>query len=166
MKCAAHPATETGLSCGRCDTPICPKCLVETPVGARCRKCANVRRLPTYNVTRVQYVKAVAAGVGIAILVGVAWGWIRIAVESIFGLLAALLLAAGAAWAISEVVSRVINRKRGTPLQVVAAACFVLSYLVSNVWVTGGSLGLFMFFDPFDILIVIAGIAVAVVRLR
>ena len=166
MKCAAHPDTETGLSCGRCDTPICPKCLVETPVGARCRKCANVRRLPTYNVTRVQYVKAVAAGVGIAILVGVAWGWIRIAVESVFGLLAALLLAAGAAWAIAEVVSRVINRKRGTPLQVVAAACFVLSYLVSNVWVTGGSLGLFMFFDPYDILIVIAGIAVAVVRLR
>ena len=53
MKCAAHPDTETGLSCGRCDTPICPRCLVETPVGARCRKCANVRRLPTYSVSRV-----------------------------------------------------------------------------------------------------------------
>jgi hypothetical protein len=139
---------------------------VETPVGARCRKCANVRRLPTYNVTRVQYVKAVAAGVGIAILVGVLWAYLRVAVGRVFGLLAALLLAAGAAWVIAEVVSRVINRKRGTPLQAVAAACFVLSYLVSNVWIAGGSLAFFAYFDVVDVLIVIAGIAVAVVRLR
>ena len=165
MKCAIHTDTETGLSCGRCSTPICPRCLVETPVGARCRKCANVRRLPTYNVTRVQYVKAVAAGVAIAVVVGVAWGWLRV-LENAFGILAAFLLAAGAGYVIAEVVSRVINRKRGTPLQAVAGACVVLSYLVSNVWITGGRLGFFMFFSPIDILIVVAGIAVAVVRLR
>jgi hypothetical protein len=166
MKCAIHTDTETGLSCGRCGTPICPKCLVETPVGARCRKCANVRKLPTYSITPVQYVKAIAAGVAIAIAVGVLWAYLRIAVGRVFGLLTALLLAAGAAYLIAEVVSRVINRKRGAPLQVIACACFVLSYLVSNVWLSGGELAFFAYFDVVDVLIVIAGIVVAAGRLR
>lgn len=167
MKCAIHPDTETGLSCGRCGTPICPKCLVETPVGARCRKCANVRKLPTYSITPGQYVKAVAAALAIAVPVGIAWAVLRVAIHiPFFGLMTALLLAAGAAYVIAEVVSRVINRKRGTPLQVIACACFVLSYLVSNVWITGGSLAFFAYFDLFDVLIVIVGIVVAAGRLR
>jgi hypothetical protein len=167
MRCAAHGDVETNLACGKCGKPICPKCLVETPVGARCRECANVRRLPTYNIRPVQYVKAVAAGVGIAVAVGVAWAWLRIALDiPFFGFMTALLLAAGAAYAIAEVVSRVINQKRGVPLQVIAGACFVLSYLVSNVWLSGNALTFFASFDLIDILIVILGIVVAAGRLR
>jgi hypothetical protein len=30
MKCAAHPATETELTCATCGKPICPGCLVQT----------------------------------------------------------------------------------------------------------------------------------------
>jgi hypothetical protein len=167
MKCATHNDVETGLACGKCGTPICPKCLVETPVGARCRECANIRRLPTYNIRPIQYAKAVAAGLAIAIVVGVAWAWLRIAVQiPFFGLMTALLLAAGAAYVIAEVVSRVINRKRGVPLQVIAGACFVLSYLVSNVWLSGNALTFFASFNLIDILIVIVGIAVSTARLR
>ena len=167
MKCATHNDVETGLACGKCGTPICPRCLVETPVGARCRECANVRRLPTYSITPVQYLRAVAAGVGIAVAVGVAWAWLRIAVDiPFFGFMTALLLAAGAAYVIAEVVSRVINRKRGTPLQIIAGACFVLSYLVSNVWLSENALTFFAYFDLIDILIVAVGIAVATARLR
>lgn len=136
-------------------------------MGARCRKCANVRRLPTYSITPVQYVKAVLAGLGIAIIVGVAWGWLRIALEiPFFEIGTALLLAIGAAYVIAEVVSRVINRKRGRPLQVIASLCFVLSYLVSNVWLAGNTIAFFAYFDPLDIVIVIVGIVVAVGRLR
>jgi hypothetical protein len=40
MRCARHPRTQTDLTCGRCDTPICPRCLVHTEVGIRCPKCA------------------------------------------------------------------------------------------------------------------------------
>jgi hypothetical protein len=167
MKCATHNDVETGLACGKCGTPICPRCLVETPVGSRCRACANVRRLPTYNVKPIQYIEAVAAGLAIAIVVGIAWAWLRIAVQiPFFGLMTALLLAAGAAYAIAEVVSRVINQKRGVPLQVIAGACFVLSYLVSNVWLSGNALTFFASFDLIDILIVIVGIAVSTARLR
>src|SRR3990170_3771857 len=36
MQCARHPKVETELTCGRCETPICPRCAVFTDVGARC----------------------------------------------------------------------------------------------------------------------------------
>ena len=43
--CARHPSVETMLRCGRCDTPICPRCMVHSGVGIRCPDCAaNPRR--------------------------------------------------------------------------------------------------------------------------
>jgi len=43
------------------------------------------------------------------------------------------LLAAGVGYAIAQVISRSVNRKRGTGLAVVAATAMVASYLVSLV---------------------------------
>lgn len=40
LYCARHPQTETGLRCGRCDTPICPRCMVHASIGIRCPDCA------------------------------------------------------------------------------------------------------------------------------
>jgi hypothetical protein len=40
--CARSPDVETDLRCGRCDVPICPSCLIQTPVGIRCPDCAEV----------------------------------------------------------------------------------------------------------------------------
>ncbi len=39
--CAKHTKTITRLRCGRCETPICPRCTVHTPAGMRCRACAK-----------------------------------------------------------------------------------------------------------------------------
>jgi len=61
MQCATHPNVETELTCGRCGTPICPRCLVMTPVGARCRDCAQLRRIPTYEIKPTFLVRGVAA---------------------------------------------------------------------------------------------------------
>ncbi len=38
--CARHSKTETLLRCGRCSTPICPRCMVQSGVGIRCPDCA------------------------------------------------------------------------------------------------------------------------------
>lgn len=38
--CARHPQTETLLKCGRCDTPMCPRCMIHADVGIRCPDCA------------------------------------------------------------------------------------------------------------------------------
>ena len=43
MYCYKHPKTETPLSCGRCEKPICTKCSVHADVGIRCRQCAPYR---------------------------------------------------------------------------------------------------------------------------
>jgi len=167
MKCATHNDVETGLACGKCGTPICPRCLVETPVGARCRKCANVRRLPTYTITPVQYLRAVAAGLLVAIAVGIAWAWLRSEVGALaWSVTMGLILGSVVAYAIAEVVSRVVNQKRGTPLQVIACTCFVLCYIVSWVGLSGDTLTFFSHFSLIDILIVIVGVVVAAARLR
>lgn len=38
--CSGHGAA-TQLACARCGTPICPRCLVRTPVGFRCSPCSG-----------------------------------------------------------------------------------------------------------------------------
>src|SRR5712691_8856976 len=69
--CAAHPRVETYLRCGRCNTPICPRCLIQTPVGARCRSCARLRRLPIYDVSPRFLARGAAAGLAAALAGGV-----------------------------------------------------------------------------------------------
>lgn len=53
QRCAWHPETETGLSCQRCERPICAKCLVDAAVGFQCPECAKdkqiVRKLNTFS---------------------------------------------------------------------------------------------------------------------
>jgi hypothetical protein len=39
MRCVKHNA-ETNVFCGRCETPVCPKCMVHSDVGVRCRSCS------------------------------------------------------------------------------------------------------------------------------
>lgn len=39
--CYRHPKVSTQLSCGRCDRPVCTKCVVLGPAGPRCPDCAK-----------------------------------------------------------------------------------------------------------------------------
>jgi len=50
---------------------------VHTPVGARCKKCAGLKRLPTYQVATTQYLKATGVGLALALALGIGWGWLR-----------------------------------------------------------------------------------------
>src|SRR3954469_1296626 len=72
--CARHPQVETGLRCGRCGTLICPRCLVQTPVGARCPDCANVRTNPMLEVTPVFAVRGLVASLAAGGVIGFLWG--------------------------------------------------------------------------------------------
>src|SRR5262249_36694331 len=38
-RCYRHPNRETGVSCTRCDRPICPDCLRRAAVGFQCAEC-------------------------------------------------------------------------------------------------------------------------------
>ncbi len=128
MKCATHPNIETALRCGKCGKPICPKCMVQTPVGARCPECARLYRLPTYRVPAAYYLRAAGAALGMAVLTGVLWGVLRGFLPFFFLNLA---LGAGAGYAVGEVVSLAVNRKRGKGLMAVAGLAVIISFLVS-----------------------------------
>jgi membrane associated rhomboid family serine protease len=39
--CYRHPSRETNVACSNCGRPICPDCMVSTPVGMRCPDCAG-----------------------------------------------------------------------------------------------------------------------------
>lgn len=58
--------TTTALTCVKCDVPICPKCLVRTEVGLRCRKCA-AERGPRLRGDR-RWIALVAAGALLALV--------------------------------------------------------------------------------------------------
>jgi hypothetical protein len=163
MKCAAHPNVDTGLACGKCGKPICPKCLVHTPVGARCKDCAGLKRLPTYQVATTQHLRAALVGLALALALGIAWGWLR-ALVPYFGLFG-IFVAAGAGYLIGEAISRSVNRRRGTILQVIVGISFVLTYAVSNMEYSSES-GLAFYFSPYGILALVVGVVVAVGRLR
>ena len=65
--CARHTKAVTRLRCGRCESPICPKCTVYTPAGTRCRPCSkNKLALRAARVVHsaVSAVSSAAPGVG------------------------------------------------------------------------------------------------------
>ena len=155
MKCTIHPSVETVLKCGKCGQPICPKCMVETPVGARCPACAQVHKSPVYSVSTSHYFKTIGTALGMSIACGLLWGFISILLP--FNL--NLILSPGAGYVIAEVISRVVNRKRGTALAVIAGAAVVLSYLVS-LPLQGGFP--FILFNPLHLLIDIFALALGI----
>ena len=161
MRCATHPDVETNLRCGKCGKPICPKCMVQPPVGARCPTCARLYKLPTYRVSFRYYLRAIGTALGMAVVCGVVWGVINGVVPFFF---LNLLLASGIGYAIGEVVSLSVNRKRGRGLATIAGMALVISYLVSIFTFGRPPFGLFNI--VLDLVALALGIFFAVNRLR
>ncbi len=161
MKCTYHPDVETNLRCGKCGKPICPKDMVQTPVGAKCPDCAKLYKLPIYQVSTKHYLRAAGTGLGMAIACGIVWGLIGLMVPFFY---LNLLIAAGVGYAIGEVISRSVNRKRGTRLAIVGGIAVAISYVVSILLSPFGfHLSLFQILD---LLALALGIFIAVTRLR
>ena len=133
--------------------------MVQTPVGARCRECARVSRLPTFQVPAVYYLRAAGAAVGAAVVCGLLWGFLEgfIPYFYIFN----IILGGASGFAIAEVMGLAVNRKRGTGLAVIAGFAVLVSYLIAVLipWGLGG-------FSLFDLLAIGAGVFVAVTRIK
>jgi hypothetical protein len=109
-ECARHPGVETGLRCGRCETPICPRCMVLSPVGARCSNCAKVVRAPMYNVGSIDIVKALGVAIVGGIGMGFIWGFFGWWLSTGFFL---IFIGAGLGWAFTKMMEFATRGKRG-----------------------------------------------------
>lgn len=132
VQCSYHPEVMTRLRCSRCGKPICPRCSVRTPVGLRCPDCAGVRGLPTYATGSSVLVRAGAAGLALAVVAGVIWGFFPD-----WGFYLGLILGFG----VAELIARQANNKRGVDLQVLAIA-IVLVGLVASRYVIASRFGI------------------------
>ncbi len=171
--CAKHPRVETYLRCGRCETPICPKCLIMTPVGARCRDCARLRKLPIFEVRPIHYLRGLAGGLGAATLGAVVLAFLP--GLGFFGLL--IMLAIG--YAVGEATTVAANRKRGTGLAIVAALALPAGMILGRMLVLlvfaggGGDVAAALLVAarglvaiPWGILLLLAAMAIAFSRVR
>ena len=128
--CSWHPDTETRLFCSQCGRSICTLCMVQVPVGIRCRECGRMERLPTYDVQPTYFLRAIGVAAVASIVGGLLWFWLNLQfggvpfVSSIFGL--------AVAYAIGELISRAVNRKRGVGLAWIAGGGMVMAYMISG----------------------------------
>lgn len=130
-RCARHSDVETELRCGRCETLICPRCLVFTPGGTRCRDCAMLRRPVMYELQPIHYLRA--AGVAIPVGLGLAIAGLILLplVRGIpfLGLILALAAGAGAGSLMAGAVTWATNGKRGLALQVIAGIALAAAWV-------------------------------------
>ena len=168
MQCATHPDVETELACGKCGKAICPRCLIHSPVGARCRECANIRRLPQYNLSTTTYVRAASAAAAVGAATGFVWFLFNSLTFSL-GIFAIALFGIAIGYAVGEGVALATNRRAGTPLQVIAVAGVVLAYLVRGallITLDGWTFDYFRVLDAAALIAVVAAGWIAVQRLR
>ncbi|HLG71621.1 MAG TPA: hypothetical protein VK009_14465 [Chloroflexota bacterium] len=162
LHCARHSGVETLLRCGRCDTPICPRCSVMTPVGARCPDCAQVRRPPMYDLSGRYLWQALAAAVVLVIAGGFVFTYALGFLARSFFIGAILYAAAG--FGIAEALSAVANRKRGPRLQWLA----VITTVLTTQWIMVATLVLMhgVSLNPPSLVLTAIATAIAWARLR
>lgn len=117
--CPRHPKIETELRCASCGELICPKCLVQTPVGMKCRECGTSRGGRLFTLTPLQ----TATAVGVGLLAGTVAGW---AVEFSLGPLLTLFLAFAYGGFAGEMIMRAAGRKRGVRMELIAGVTIVV----------------------------------------
>lgn len=110
VECPRNPGVETALRCQQCESPICPRCLVQTPVGMKCRDCARIVRSPIYTVRGLALWRSVGIALVGGVVMGLIWGFILLPFT--FGFLS-IFLGAGLGWAFTRMLEWASGRKRG-----------------------------------------------------
>lgn len=155
--CYWHPEVETGLSCSRCGKHICAQCMVQAPVGIRCRECGRATRAPTYDVRPTYYARAVGAALAVGIGGGILWAVLNAILRGMP--FVPSLIALGVGYAAGELISLSVNRKRSMGLAWLAGGSVVAAFLIS--WLASP-----FGFSLFGLLFIILGVVLAVQKVR
>lgn len=164
--CDTHRKVETMLSCGRCEKFICPRCMVQTPVGIRCRDCGQARPLPQYTVAPPRYVFAMLAALALAIACGVVWAAVMDAAGGFF--FVPWLCSGGAGYVIGEGVSMASGRRKTWLLSMFAvwAAAIAYGIMLGSLLAQPGGLSIDLFSIAFLVMYGIVAILIANSRIR
>lgn len=129
MLCYKHPKEETNLSCGKCDRPICTRCMVMGPAGIRCPECASLRGTTLYQVAPIRMLAATVVGLvlGLGGVILYSIGFFTLFVSPLYG------------GFVGDMVLRASGRKRGRALEAIAVGGIIL----------GGVLGIVIRVLPF-----------------
>lgn len=126
-QCSFHPNVETELRCTECGRYICPKEMVDTPVGYKCPVCARQPRSALVHLRPAQLAGALgfgaAAGIFGALLLGAFSG-------GFFGFFGLIL---GFMWGglTAEAVHRGSGGHQGGAVTAIAVGAIVLGAFVS-----------------------------------
>jgi hypothetical protein len=101
-RCVNHPRVETWVSCAECGDPICPDCMVQGPVGNKCRKCARQPRSAMVRLKPDRAAKAIGTSLGLGVAFGVAVTAVVGTPLGLFGFLVAFFVG----YVIGEAVKR------------------------------------------------------------
>ena len=156
VTCHWHPTVPTGLSCGQCRRPICTDCMVQVPVGIRCRECGRAQPLPTFDVRPANYARAAI----VAVIIGVAGVVLTVLLALYIGGLAFVVMPVGVGYLAGEIISRVVNLKRSRGLMYIAGGTVVVTVIISLFLLDFRLLGLW------GILATVGGVLIAIARVR
>ena len=170
--CLRHPDTLSNLGCGRCGDLICPQCMVQSPVGARCPDCATIGRSPIFRATSVELTTTVALSMGAAVVFGTVYAlavWVLWNLPLNFqigNVLASLLIGMGGA-PVGEVVRRAGKFKLDSRLRIVAAFTMFMVWII-GIFIATSLLGVWdrIFYNIIGYIGLGIGVYVAMNRVR
>lgn len=128
LHCYLHPERETGLRCHSCEQPICADCARPAAVGQLCPECAKIRRPVNYQVATEHMIVAGVVALIYGVLVTFLAAYLLGAV-GFFGFIVALLLGPIAGDALTRLVGRLAQNKRGRPMQLAVGICYTIGAL-------------------------------------
>jgi len=133
--CLRHPEVASNLRCGRCGDLICPQCMVQSPVGARCPDCANIGQAPIFRSTNTEMTTVIASAAAVAVGVGVVYAlivWVlwNLPFNFAFGNVFAAMIVAIAGTPVGELIRRVGRYKLDTRLRYIAAGTMFVTWAV------------------------------------
>ena len=119
VNCARHPKQETAISCASCGVPICPRCMVVTPVGMKCPGCGKNANSGLFKVKpeRLLFAGIISIIAGCIAAIISSLGFFMIFLGLPFGYFA------------GDIILRSAGMKRGWKLEVTSAAGIIIGGL-------------------------------------
>lgn len=157
MHCARHPHVETVITCASCGTPICPKCMVVTPVGMKCPNCGRNGNAQLFQIPPGRLVltgiTALTSGIGAGFIASI-------------GFILILIVAASYGYFVGNIIFRASGMKRGSNLEILAGAGIVIGGLLFRFISLGGVTLIPLLFSPWFLISLGITTACAISKIR